>query len=96
MGVLGIYSDGGADGAGTDEATAEYGWLVGGTDEHSLEIWAGGAARVGGLSGEMDSTKAGLAGAYAVLRKVRQWEGTMGLWVGNGNVARPLANIDTF
>ena len=30
-------------GAGTLEASAEYGWIVGGTDEHSLETWAEGA-----------------------------------------------------
>ena len=36
-GVLDVYSDGGADGAGTPEATAEYGWLIGGTDEQSLK-----------------------------------------------------------
>ena len=48
-GVLGVYSDGGADGAGTrtPEATAVCGWLVGGTGEQSLDIWAEGAARVG-------------------------------------------------
>ena len=49
--------------AGTYEATAEYGWLVGGTDEHSLEIWAGSATRVGGLFEEVDSTKAEPVGA---------------------------------
>ena len=42
--MLDIYSDGGADGAGTPEATADYGWLVGGTDEYSFEVWAEGAA----------------------------------------------------
>ena len=36
-------ADGGADGAGTPAATAEYGWLVGGTDEDSLEALAEGA-----------------------------------------------------
>ena len=42
--VLDVYSDGGADlGVGrTLEASAECGWLVGGTDEDSLEIWAEG------------------------------------------------------
>ena len=59
-GVLDVYSDGGADGAGTPAASAEYGWLVGGTDGDSLEVWAEGAARVGGLSEEMDSTRAEL------------------------------------
>jgi hypothetical protein len=71
-GALDVYSDGGADGAGTPAASAEYGWLVGGTDEDSLEVWAEGAARVGGLPEEMDSTRAELLGAYAVLHKVRQ------------------------
>ena len=70
-GVLDVYSGGGADGAGTPEASAEYGWIVGGTDAQSLETWAEGAARVGGLPEEMDSTRAELMGAYAVLHKVR-------------------------
>ena len=48
LGVLDVYFDGGADGAGTPAASAEYGWLVGGTDADSLEVWAEGAARVGG------------------------------------------------
>ena len=36
-GVLGVYSDGGADGAGTPAASTEYDcqWLVGGTDADS-------------------------------------------------------------
>ena len=89
-GVLDVYSDRGADGAGTPAASAEYGWLVGGTDEDSLEIWAEGTARVGGLPEEMDSTRAELSGAYAVLHKVRQWEGTMRIWVDNDNVVRGL------
>ena len=59
-GVLDVCADGGADGAGTPEATAEYGWLVGGMDEQSLDIWAEGAARAGGLPEEMDSTRAEL------------------------------------
>jgi hypothetical protein len=33
LGVLDVYSDGGADGADTPEASAEYDWMVGGTDE---------------------------------------------------------------
>ena len=89
-GALDVYSDGGADGAGTPAASAEYGWLVGGTDEDSLEVWAEGAARVGGLPEEMDSTRAELLGAYAVLHKVRQWEGTVRIWVDNDNVVRGL------
>ena len=89
-GALDVYSDGGADGAGTPTASAEYGWLVGGTDEDSLEVWAEGAARVGGLPEEMDSTRAELLGAYAVLHKVRQWEGTVRIWVDNDNVVRGL------
>jgi hypothetical protein len=39
-GVLDVYSDGGANGADTPAASAEYGWLVGGTDEDSLGVWA--------------------------------------------------------
>ena len=89
-GALDVYSDGGADGAGTPAASAEYGWLIGGTDEDSLEVLAEGAARVGGLLGEMNSTRAELMGAYAVLHKVRQWKGTVRLWVDNGNVVRGL------
>ena len=72
--------NGGADGAGTPAASAEYGWLVGGTDGSALEVWAEGTTRVGGLSEEMDSTKAELVGAYAVLHKVRQWRGTLRIW----------------
>ena len=85
-----MYSDGGADGAGTPAASAEYGWLVGGTDGDSLEVWAEGAARVGGLVEEMDSTRAELLGAYAVMHKVRQWKGTVRIWVDNDNVVRGL------
>ena len=39
--VLDVYSDGDADGAGTPAASAEYGWLVGGTDEDSPEVCMG-------------------------------------------------------
>ena len=85
-----VYSDGGADGAGTPAASAEYGWLVGGTDEDSLEVPAEGAARVGGHPGEMNSTRAELMGAYAVLHKVREWKGTVRIWVDNDNVVRGL------
>ena len=38
----------------------------------------------------MDSTRAELLGAYAVLHKVRQWEGTVRIWVDNDNVVRDL------
>ena len=89
-GVLDVYSDGGADGAGTPAASAEYGWLVNDTDEDSLEIWAEGTSRVGGLPKEMDSTRAELLGAYAVLHKVRQWQGTTRICVDNDNVMRGL------
>ena len=77
-----MYSDGGADGAGTPAATEEYGWLVGGTDADSLKVWAEGAARVGGLPEEMDSTRAELLGAYAVLHKVRPAVGRHGKDMG--------------
>ena len=50
---------------------------MGGTDTQSLETWAERAARVGGLSEEMDSTRAEPMGAYAVLHKVKLWEGTV-------------------
>ena len=39
-GVLDVYSDDGADGSDTPEASAEYGWIVRGTDAQSLETWA--------------------------------------------------------
>ena len=65
--VLDGYSDGGADEVDTPAASAEYGWLVGGTDEDSLEVWVEGAARVGGLPEEMDPTRAELLGAHAVM-----------------------------
>ena len=89
-GVLDVYSDGGADGAGTPAASAEYGRLIGGTYGDSLEVWAEGVARVGGLPEEMDFTRAELLGAYAVLDKVQQWQGTMRIWMDNDNVARGL------
>ena len=38
----------------------------------------------------MNSTGAELMGAYAVLHKVRQWKGTVRLWVDNDNVVRGL------
>ena len=43
---------------------------MGGTDGGSLEVCAEGAARVGGLPEEMDSTSVELV-AHAVLHKVR-------------------------
>ena len=33
----------------------------------------------------MYSTRAGLMGAYAVLHKVQQWQGTVRIWVDNDN-----------
>jgi hypothetical protein len=39
-----------------------------------LEVWAEGAARVGGLPGEMDSTRAELLGIYAALHRERERE----------------------
>ena len=65
------------------------GWW-GGTDEDSLEIWAKGGARVGGLPEEMVSTRAELLGAYAVMHTVRQWQGTVRIWVDNDNVVMGL------
>ena len=38
----------------------------------------------------MNSTRAGLLGAYAVLHKVGQWQGTIRIWVDNDNVVRGL------
>ena len=85
-----MYSDGGADNADTPATSAEYGWMVGGTDAQSLETWAEGAARVGGPPEEMDSTRAELMGAYAVLHKVSEWKGTVRIWVNNNNVVKGL------
>ena len=55
-----------------------------------MEVWAEGAARVGGLPQEMDSTRAELLGGYAVLHKVSQWKGTVRIWVDNDNAVRGL------
>ena len=74
--MLDAYSDGGADRVDTLAASARYDWLVGGTDGDSLEVWAEGATRVGSLPEEMDSTRAELLGAYAMLHNVQQWQGT--------------------
>ena len=63
---------------------------MGGADEQSLETWAEGATRVGALPGEMGSTRAELMGAYAFLRTVTEWEGTVRIWVDNDNVVRGL------
>ena len=93
--VLDVCFDGsgGANGAGTPAAPAEYGWLIGSTDEDSLEVWAEGAARVGGLPEEMGSTGAELLGAYSVLHKDlgEAVEGhAVRIWVDNDNVVRGL------
>ena len=85
-----MYSDGGADGTGTPEASAEYDWIIGGTDEQSLETRAEGAARAGGLPEETDSTRTELMGAYAVLHTVKEWGGTVRMWMDNDNVVRGL------
>ena len=45
---------------------------------------------MGDLSEEMNSARAELMGAYAVLHKVREWEGTVRIWVDNDNVVRGL------
>ena len=55
-----------------------------------MEVWAGCAARVGTLPEEVDSTRAQLVGACAMLHKVRQWRGTIRIWVDNDNVVRGL------
>ena len=60
---------------------------------HWTEAWVEGAASVGGLPEEMDSARAGLLGAYAAPHKVRQWEGTVRIWVDildSDNVVRCL------
>ena len=36
----------------------------------------------------MDSIRAELLGAYAVMHEVRQWQGTMRIWVNNNDVVR--------
>ena len=63
---------------------------MGGTDEDSLDVWAEGAARVGRLPEGMNSTRVELVGDYVVLYKVRQWRGTIRIWVDNDNVVRGL------
>ena len=91
-GQLDVYSDGGADGAGSEYATAEYGWLVGGTAE-SLEIWARGGATVRGPVEDMDSNRAELYGAIACLKKVSSWEGKIRLYTDNMNVRRAIRRM---
>ena len=77
--MLDVYFDGGADGAGTPANSAEYGRLVGGADEDSLEVWAEGAARV-----ERDGLCQGWAGwGVCMLHKAGQWRGTIRMWVDN-------------
>ena len=58
---------GGADGSGTSTASTEYGWLVGGTDGDSLEVWDEGAARVGG------SLRAAWMGGGRACKVKTQW-----------------------
>ena len=45
---------------------------------------------MGGLPEEMDSTRAELMGAYAVLHKARQRKGVVRLWGDNDNVVRGM------
>ena len=68
------------------------GWMVALTRTHwrSGPKAQQGCTRVGDLPEEMDSTRAELLGAYAVLHKVRQCEGTLRIWVDNDNVVRGL------
>jgi hypothetical protein len=79
---LEMYSDGGADAAGTEWAQAEYGWVVSlGGDE--LDVVAEGTAPVWGPAEDMDSNRAELYGLIAGLRRVRLWEGKLTVWVDN-------------
>ena len=66
------------------------GWWVAQTRTRWRSAWAEGAARVGGLPEETDSTWTELLGAYAAMHKVRQWQDTMRIWVDNDNVVRGL------
>ena len=88
---LDLYSDGGADGVGGPAATAEYGWLVASVEEgEALQVLAEGLGVVDGEAGDMDSTRAELMGAYAVLHRVRRWRGLKVLHVDNMAVVEGL------
>ena len=77
-GVLDVYSDEvQMEQAHQQPLQNMAGWL-GAQMEDSLEVWAEGADDEWVVSlKEMDSTRAELLGAYAVLHKVRQWRGTV-------------------
>ena len=92
-GVLDGFSDGGADDAGTPYATAEYGWVVGGTHELALERWSEGGSPMRGLPEDMDSNRAELYGALAILEETKEWEGVLRLWIGNSNVGDGLKRL---
>lgn len=92
-GTLDVYSDGGADHAGTPYATAEYGWVVGGTHASAFERWSEGGAPMRGPPEDMDSNRAELYGAIAVLEETKEWEGTVKLWLDNENVGNGLRRL---
>ena len=48
---------------------------------------------MGGLPGDMDSTRAELMGAYAILHKTQEWRGVVRLWVDNDNVVKGLERL---
>lgn len=91
-GELDIFSDGGVDEPATTEAQAQYGWCVGGTAE-CFELWAAGGGVVEGYPEDMDSNRAELRAALAVLCKVRAWKGAVTLWIDNENVQRGLERM---
>jgi hypothetical protein len=90
--ALDLFSDGGADFAGTEWAQAEYGWVVSLGGE-ALDVVAEGTAPVWGPAGDMDSNRAELYGLVAVLRRVRLWEGEVVVWVDNWNVVQGIGKL---
>lgn len=91
--LLDVFSDGGADDVGTSDATAQFGWCVGGCDTRNFEKWATGGGVVEGLEQDMDSNRAELRAALAVMYKVQQWKGRVRLWIDNQNVLAGLKRL---
>jgi hypothetical protein len=86
---LDMFSDGGADGASTKTAVAQYGWAVSAEGEQ-LDVIAEGGGPVRGLAEDMDSNRAELYGAIAVIKRTEAWRGSKRLWIDNDNVVRGL------
>ena len=90
---LDVYSDGGADLAGTEEASADYGWVIGGTDRDALAVWGEGGAKVRGVPRDMTSNRAEMYGLIAVLVKTRHWRGVVRAWLDNDNVRKGVQKL---